>query len=61
MLGNFKASVEILNPEVKADLLASLIGDDDRGIITNTRLLLFQGVVASIEGGQIPLKYMKPH
>ncbi|KAI4135688.1 MAG: hypothetical protein LQ347_000458 [Umbilicaria vellea] len=49
VLGNFKASVETLNSKGKADLLASLIGGDDRGIITDSRLLLFREVVVSIE------------
>lgn len=49
VLGNFKVSVENLNATGKADLLANLIGGNDRSIITNSRLLLFQGVVASIE------------
>lgn len=49
VLGNFKASVETLNSKGKADLLASLIGADGHSIITDSRLLLFQGVMASIE------------
>ena len=44
--------MENLNPNGKADLLASLIGGDGWSIITDARLLLFQGVVASIEGWQ---------
>lgn len=52
VLCNFKASMENLNPNGKADLLASLISGDGWSIITDARLLLFQGVVASIEGWQ---------
>ena len=59
MLSNFKTSVEALGPEGKADLLATLVGGDESNTINDGCLLLFQGVVASMEGRHNLLKYAK--